>query len=60
MRIKDLKKQIEGLEDDLEVFIRAATNQCGNIIEAGEAVESTYGFFGKSIGCLIIEPENEK
>ena len=59
MLVKDLKLQIADLPDDLEVFIRAKVNPCGNIIGAGEAVKSNYGFFGQSIDCLIIEPEKD-
>ena len=32
----------------------------GNIIEAGCADKSTYGFFGESIDCVIIEPEKDE
>ena len=57
MNVGDLKKQIGDLPDDLEVFIRAKVNPCGNIIEARKANKDTYGFFGKSIDCVIIEPD---
>ena len=60
MKVKDLKEQIAELQDDMEVFIRAKVNQCGNIIEAGCADKSTYGFFGESIDCVIIEPEKDE
>jgi len=56
MKVKDLKKQIEDLPDDMEVYIRCAVNPCGNIIEALEAKKDTYGFFGEDIPCIIIEP----
>lgn len=59
MKVKDLKEQIAGLPDDMEVFIRAKANPCGNIIEAGSADKSAYGFFGESIDCVIIEPEKD-
>ena len=59
MNVKDLKEQVANLPDDMEVFIRAKTNPCGNIIEAGSASKNTYGFFGKSIDCVIIEPEKD-
>lgn len=59
MLVKDLKLQIADLPDDLEVFIRCKVNPCGNIVEAGKAAKDTYGFFGESIDCLIIEPEDE-
>lgn len=57
MRIKDLKEQIKDYNDDLEVYIRCVHNPCGNIKEAGKANKDTYGFFGESIPCVIIEPE---
>jgi hypothetical protein len=57
MLVKDLKKQIESLPDDMEVYMRTVFNPCGNIVEAGSANKDTYGFFGKSIDCVIIEPE---
>lgn len=60
MKVKDLKEQIARLPDDMEVFIRAKVNPCGNIISAGSADKSTYGFFGKSIDCVIIEPEKDE
>ena len=59
MRIKDLKEQIKELPDEMEVFIRCAVNPCGNIITAGKANKDTYGFFGESIDCVIIEPETD-
>ena len=54
--IKDLKKQIENLPDDIEVFIRNAQNQFGTIMEVGKVNKDVYSFFGKSIDCVIIEP----
>lgn len=48
MKVKDLKEQIADLPDDMEVFIRAKVNPCGNIIE----IEA-------SIDCVIIEPEKD-
>ena len=57
MNVGQLKKQIESIPDDTEVFIRCAVNPCGNIITADRAEKSTYGFFGQSIDCIIMEPE---
>lgn len=56
MNIGELKEQIKDLPDNVEVFIRAKVNPCGNIIEADRAEKSTYGFFGESVDCVIIEP----
>ncbi len=59
MKVSDLKDQLKDIPDDREVFIRCHTNLCGNIIKAKEANSSTYGFFGKSIDCIIIEPDTD-
>ena len=55
LKVKDLKKALENMDDDLEVYIRHQ-HLCGNITEAGECNKDTYGFFGKDIDCVIIEP----
>ena len=57
MKVSELRKQIEGVPDDTEVFIRCCVNPCGNIVEALKAQKDTYGFFGESINCIIIEPD---
>lgn len=57
MKVAQLKEQLKDVPDDIEVFIRCCVNPCGNIVEASEAKKDTYGFFGKSIDCIIIEPE---
>lgn len=57
MKIKNLKKQIENIPDETDVFIRCCINPCGNIVEARKATKDTYGFFGKSIDCVIMEPD---
>lgn len=59
MNVGDLKTTIKDLPDELEVFL-VVHNPCGNIELAGSAEESTYGFFGKSTPCLIIEPFKDK
>jgi len=56
LTVLELKTIILHLPDDTEVKIRTCHNLCGNIVEAGNAEMSSYGFFGKSIPCLIIEP----
>lgn len=56
LTVGELKAQLSGMPDHLEVFIRAKSNPCGNIWEAGKADKSTYGFFTESIPCVIIEP----
>lgn len=56
MTVGSLKKMLEGIEDDTEVYLRCCINPTGNIVEAGIADKSTYGFFGDDIPCVIIEP----
>jgi len=53
----DLKKQIQNIPDDADVFLRCCLNPCGNIVEAKFANIDTRGSFGKSINCIIIEPD---
>jgi hypothetical protein len=57
MNVKELKEQIKEIPDDIEIYIRCCHNPCGNIIEAGKADKSTYGFFGHNMPCIIIEPD---
>lgn len=56
LTVGNLRKMIEGLPEDMEVFIRACSNPCGNILHAGIVSKDTRGFFGISIDCIIIEP----
>lgn len=58
LKVGELKKQLEGVADDTDVYIRCCNNICGNIVEAGIADKSTYGFFGTEIPCIIIEPSD--
>ena len=57
MKASELKEQISNIPDDTEVFIRCCFNPCGNIVEVRAAQKDTYGFFGRSIDCVIIEPD---
>lgn len=56
LHIGELKELIKDLDDETEVFIRVCYNPVGNIVTAGSPVLSTYGFFGTSIPCVVIEP----
>jgi len=56
MRITELKKQIEDIPNETEVFLRCCVNPCGNIVELKIAKKDTYGFFGEEIDCVILEP----
>lgn len=56
LTVGELRMLIEGVSDDTEVKIATCHNPCGNIVEAGTVVVSSYGFFGSSIPCIVIEP----
>ena len=51
---------LENVDDDMDVFIRNSVNPCGDIQELDQVEVSTYGFFGKSIPCLILNTESSK
>lgn len=53
---KTLRELLEDKADDLEVFFERVPPVCGNIEHAYWVEETTYGFFGKQIPCLIIRP----
>ena len=57
MKIKDLKDAILDIPDDIEVMITNVVNPCGNISMLGKVEQSTYGFFGESILCIILTSE---
>lgn len=59
MLIKEFKKQIADLPDDLEVYFRRVAPICGNLEIAGVAKLSEVSFFGKAYPCLIIEPTDD-
>lgn len=60
MNVKDLKAQIAELPDEMEVLFRRIAPITGNVEYAGRAVRSEYGFFGKSIPCVIIESMSDE
>ena len=59
MNVKELKEQLADLPDDMEVLFRRIAPITGNVEYAGRAVRSEYGFFGKAIPCVIIEPMSD-
>lgn len=59
LTVKQIKEQLQNIPDDYEVYIRCVRNPCGNIIEVKSADKSKRSFFGKSIDCVIIEPDNK-
>lgn len=56
LTVKELKKQIANLPDDMEVYFRRVAPLCGNVEAAYSAELSEVAFFGKSYPCLILEP----
>lgn len=61
MKLGRLKEIIKDMDDDeLEIFIRNSINPCGNISRLEQIQTSTYGSFGKSIHCLILNSDNSK
>ncbi|MDB2104999.1 MULTISPECIES: hypothetical protein [Bacillota] len=60
MKAKRLKELLETIDDNTEIFIRNTVNICGNISELEQVEESSYGFFGKSISCVILNTSNSK
>ncbi len=57
LTVGELKGMVSEIKDDTPVYIRTCFNPCGNIVSAGIAEKSTYGFFGESLPCVIIEPD---
>ena len=53
--VADLKKCIQNLDDDTEVFVANSHNFCGNISELAEVREDTYSSFGIVSKCLILD-----
>lgn len=58
MKIGRLKELINGLDDNMEIFIRNSHNVCGNIDDLVQVEKSSYGFFGESIDCIILNACN--
>lgn len=56
MNVGTLKEMLKDVPDDTEVYIACCRNHFGNIVEAGIAEKTDYGFFGESIPCIIIQP----
>ena len=54
MKVRKLKEIINNLDDNLDIFIRNSVNICGGVSELEQVEKATYGFFGDSIPCLIL------
>lgn len=60
MKVKRLKELLTGMDDELEIFVRNSKNICGNIGELAQVEKSSYGFFGSSIPCIILNTPHSK
>lgn len=58
MTIQQLINKLKKLDPELEVFL-PISNGIGNISPLRNVKPSTYGFFGKSIPCVILDKNNE-
>jgi len=54
MKVKDLIRKLKSKDGELEVFI-PVSNGIGNISGVDTIKDSTYGFFGKQIPCILLE-----
>lgn len=53
-----LPKEINGVNiDDVELYTRNSKNFCGNISELDQIEISSYGSFGRSIPCIMLNTE---
>lgn len=64
MKVEQLRELLKDLDGQQEVYIRDSVNPIGNIAEMEQVELSTYGFFGHSIDCVILNtyyntPDNE-
>ena len=60
MKAKRLKETINNIDGETEIFIRNSINPCGNIQELAQVEMSTFGLFGLSIPCLILNTDSSK
>lgn len=60
MKVKRLKEILENIDDDTVIFIRNSVNPLGNINSLDQVEFSSYGSFGKSIPCLILNTDVSK
>lgn len=51
----ELIKLLQALPLDAPVYFRNCVNPCGNMNEVYGAKADTYGFFGESLPCVILE-----
>lgn len=60
MKAKRLKEILRNIDGDTEIYIRNSVNICGDIQDLSQVEVSTYGFFGTSIPCLILNTCSSK
>ena len=54
MTVKELMEILSQIPEDTEIMIRNSVNICGNIGDLENVEISSYGFFGSSIPCVIM------
>lgn len=59
MKVKDLKKFLDQIDDRLEVFFEGRT-LTANILSLDIAQIESYSFFGKSIECVVLRHGHEE
>ncbi len=61
LTVKQVRDALAEMDGTLPLFFRRVSSICGNIEEAGSIRLDTYGSWGKSLPCVIIEPmQNEE
>lgn len=59
MKVKELKEILNNFPDDFEVMTKK-TEIFGNVGYIFNAKESTYGFFGVAVPCVLLTDECEE
>lgn len=54
MTVRQLINRLKKHDPKVEIFFENRINPTGNINTVDNLEESTYGFFGKDIPCVII------
>jgi hypothetical protein len=55
LTVGDIKKALENVSDDMEIFVQNVVNPFGNISELGKVELSSYSSFGISTACIILK-----
>lgn len=59
MKVKELKEILNNFPDNLEVMTKK-TEIFGNVGYVFSVKESTYGFFGADVPCVLLTDESEE